>query len=101
MTGRTVWHLPIGPKNRKNFEPGQHCPDDIVEHCLAEVFNRAGYDTMRTCKKGNCYRGANKRFQVVKDATKRGGTAELKWLRSTDEFKAILPDLRTAWNSDR
>ena len=78
MTGRTVWHLPIGPRKikNKNYSSGQHCPDNIIDHCLAEVFNRAGYDTMRTCKKGNSYKAANKRFKTVRDATKRGGTAE-------------------------
>lgn len=69
MTGRTVWHLP-------NAQGGKHCPDDIVKNAMAEVFNRAGYDTMRTCKKGNSYGAANRKFQVVRDATKRGGTAE-------------------------
>ena len=43
---------------------------------MPAVFNRAGYDTMRTCKKGNSYEGANKLFTVRHDATKRGGTAE-------------------------
>lgn len=70
MSGRTVWHLPIGP-NAKT-----HCPPDIEENTLAAVFNRAGYDTMRTCKIGNSYEAANKRFTVRHDATKRGGNAE-------------------------
>jgi len=69
MTGRTVWHLP-------NWQGGIHCPDDIVNNVMASVFNRAGYDTMRTCKKGNSYRAANRQFTVVHDATKRGGTEE-------------------------
>jgi len=69
MTGRTVWHLP-------NALDGKHCPDGIVQNVMAAVFNRAGYDTMRTCKKGNSYRAANNQFTVVRDATKRGGTAE-------------------------
>ncbi len=69
MTGRSVWHLPIGPGKRR-------CPDDIEDHVLAEVFNAAGYDTMRTCKQGNSYEGANRRFTVRHDATKRAGTAE-------------------------
>ena len=43
---------------------------------MAAVFNRAGYDTMRTCKKGNSYEAANAKFTVRRDATKRGGTAE-------------------------
>ncbi|NWK54190.1 sulfatase-like hydrolase/transferase [Verrucomicrobiaceae bacterium N1E253] len=69
MTGRTLWHLP-------NSQKGKHCPDDIEENVMAAVFNRANYDTMRTCKKGNSYAAANRKFQVVRDATKRGGTAE-------------------------
>lgn len=43
---------------------------------LAAVFNRAGYKTMRSCKKGNSYDGANKQFTVCHDASKRGPTDE-------------------------
>ncbi len=67
MCGRTVWHLPIGPGAKK------HCPPDLEQQTIAAVFNRAGYATMRTCKIGNSYEGANKQFTVRKDATKRGG----------------------------
>lgn len=70
MCGRTVWHLPIAPKAMET------CPPEVIDNVMAEVFNRAGYDTMRTCKRGNSYRGANEKFTVVHDATKRGGTAE-------------------------
>ncbi len=70
MSGRTVWHLPNAPKAK------EHCPPEVIDHVMAEVFNRAGYDTMRTCKRGNSYGAANLKFQVVHDATKRGGTAE-------------------------
>ncbi|MBI1349330.1 sulfatase-like hydrolase/transferase [bacterium] len=70
MTGRTVWHLPIGVGSAR------HCPADIEQSTLPAVFNQAGYKTMRTCKQGNSYPGANKQFQVVHDATKRGPTAE-------------------------
>lgn len=70
MSGRTVWHLPIGPLAKT------HCPSNLETHTLAAVFNRAGYDTMRTCKRGNSYEGANKQFTVRHDASKRGGTAE-------------------------
>ena len=69
MTGRSVWHLP-------NVLKGKHCPTDIKRNVMAAIFNRAGYKTMRTCKKGNSYRAANEQFTVVNDATKRGGTAE-------------------------
>ena len=67
MTGRTVWHLPIGPTAARN------CPPGIEQNSLPAVFNRAGYATMRTCKKGNSYEAANALFTVRRDATKRGG----------------------------
>jgi arylsulfatase A-like enzyme len=69
MSGRSVWHLPIGPG-------AATCPPDIAQQTIPAVFNRAGYDTMRTCKMGNSYEAANKLFTVRKDATKRGGTDE-------------------------
>ena len=69
MTGRTVWHLPIGPG-------AKICPPNYEQYSMAAVFNDAGYDTMRTCKRGNSYAAANNQFTVVKDATKRGGTEE-------------------------
>lgn len=70
MSGRTLWHLPIGPLAKT------HCPPDLELNTIPAVFNRAGYDTMRTCKKGNSYEGANKQFRVRRDATKRGGDEE-------------------------
>ncbi|MSU47689.1 MAG: sulfatase [Opitutus sp.] len=70
MSGRTVWHLPIGPG------AAAHCPPDLEQNTIPAVFNRAGYATMRTCKIGNSYEAANKLFTVRKDATKRGGTDE-------------------------
>ena len=35
------------------------------------MFNRAGYETFRTCKKGNSYSQANDLFQIVHDKTAR------------------------------
>lgn len=70
MSGRTVWHLPIGPG------ASSHCPPNLEENTIGAVFNRAGYQTMRTCKSGNSYPQANKQFSIVKDSTKRGGTDE-------------------------
>ena len=69
MCGRTLWHLPIGPGKRM-------CPANLEQNVMASVFKRAGYDTMRTCKRGNSYAAANAQFDVVRDATKRGGTEE-------------------------
>ena len=71
MSGRTVWNLPPSAEFQKQTEP-----NPIDQQTMGAVFNRAGYKTMRTCKKGNSYPGANRQFTVVKDATKRGGTEE-------------------------
>jgi arylsulfatase A-like enzyme len=79
MSGRTVWHLPIGPGAKA------HCPPGIEQQTIPAVFNRAGYATMRTCKQGNSYEAANKLFTVRHDATKRGGT----------------PETGSAWHGDR
>lgn len=70
MTGRTVWHLPNVRGNIRN------CPEDIVEWTLPAVFRRAGYATMRTCKRGNSYEAANQQFEIRHDATKRGAAAD-------------------------
>ena len=69
MSGRTVWHLPVGPG-------AETCPPNLEKNTIGAVFNRAGYATMRTCKQGNSYPAANKQFSVVHDKTKRGGTHE-------------------------
>ncbi len=74
MSGRSVWHL---PKNGiRGAGPNPLCPPDLAQNTLAAVFNRAGYDTMRTCKRGNSYEAANEQFTVRKDATKRGASDE-------------------------
>jgi len=65
MSGRTVWHV------RKLRGSGG---TDPAENSMAAIFNRAGYDTMRTCKNGNSYEAANRKFTVRHDSSKRGGT---------------------------
>lgn len=72
MSGRTVWHLPISPSAKQKGL----CPENLETQTLPAVFRRAGYLTMRTCKQGNSYEGANQQFEIRHDATKRGGTAE-------------------------
>ncbi len=80
MSGRSVWRIPTGVKslmgNASAEEKEQVCPSDLENNTIAAVFNRAGYDTMRTCKKGNSYSAANKQFTICHDVTKRGGTDE-------------------------
>ena len=107
MCGRTVWHLPIGPKQarREKGKPGQprvapHCPPGLESNTLAAVFNRAGYDTMRTCKRGNSYEGANKQFTVRNDATKRGGTAETGSQWHGDQVINYLTDREESGDED-
>jgi arylsulfatase A-like enzyme len=74
MSGRTLWHL---PKNGvKGVKKNPLCPKDLAENTLAAVFNRAGYDTMRTCKIGNSYAAANDQFTVCRDKTSRGAADE-------------------------
>ena len=71
MSGRTLWHLPPSAEFQLDT-----LPNPIDEQTIGAIFNRAGYKTMRTCKKGNSYPGANRQFTEVHDATKRGGTEE-------------------------
>lgn len=78
MSGRTVWHIPDKTKPGRSplsADP-KYVPTDLPDHTMGAVFNAAGYDTMRTCKRGNSYAAANKQFTIVHDATKRGGTDE-------------------------
>ena len=80
MSGRTVWHIPGSPFRKppanRNARDPKLVPSDLAQSTLPAVFNRAGYDTMRTCKWENSYEAANKLFTVRNDATKRGGTAD-------------------------
>jgi len=73
MTGRTVWRLPhsVGPTGLIG-----DCPATIADETMGEIFKRAGYATMRTCKTGNTYPAANERFEVVHDVTMRGADDE-------------------------
>lgn len=63
MSGRTLWHLPS--TGRQFYNPDLR--PDIAKQTMGAVFNRAGYRTMRTCKKGNTYPDANAEFTVVRD----------------------------------
>ena len=78
MSGRTVWHIPDKPGRIMNphVTNPKMVPPDLVKYTLPAVFNQAGYDTMRTCKNGNSYAGANNLFQVRHDGTRRGDTDE-------------------------
>lgn len=93
MTGRTLWRLPIGP-GRKS------APPDLVQQTLPAVFNRAGYDTMRSCKAGNTYRDANRQFDVVHDADRRGASDEAGSPWHADRVLDFLAEREAAGDDD-
>lgn len=72
MTGRTVWHIPGA--NGPGISQPRSFRQQAAQQSLPAVFNRAGYDTFRTCKRENSYDEANQLFAVRKFATKRDGT---------------------------
>ena len=69
MTGRTVWRIPgaSGP----GLTQAAGLRKEAAQHSLPAIFNRAGYDTFRTCKNGNSFKEANALFTVSKTATSR------------------------------
>ena len=88
MTGRNVWRtrgLPKGNRRNNAHTPSEDLaalkPSDPAFYSMPALFNRAGYDTFRTCKRGNSYNGANRLFTERHDAGKRGDTDETgsKW----------------------
>lgn len=50
--------------------------NDPDYYSMPAMFDRAGYDTFRTCKIGNTYEGANRLYHGRADATKYGPTDE-------------------------
>lgn len=103
MTGRTLWHLPPRSRKPRKSEVGQTNGEDILKNTLPAVFNRAGYETFRTCKKGNSFTLANALFQIVRDQTSRGtdantgsqwhGERALEYLRDRKARRATKPFL--------
>ncbi|MEL6106824.1 MAG: sulfatase-like hydrolase/transferase [Planctomycetota bacterium] len=77
MSGRTLWHLPPRGKKVKKDEVGATEGNRILHNTIPAVFNRAGYDTFRTCKKGNSYTLANALFTTVRDKScRKAGTED-------------------------
>lgn len=97
MTGRTVWHLPIGPRE----QPARLCPDDIERYTMGAIFNRARYDTMRTCKANNSYPDANAKFLTRAEATKRGGTHMTGSAWHADQVLDYLTAREEAWEGKK
>ncbi|SDM69059.1 sulfatase-like hydrolase/transferase [Kriegella aquimaris] len=95
MSGRTLWHLP----SRGDFKNPNE-PVKLEQQTMGAVFNRAGYKTMRTCKRGNSYPAANEQFTVVHDATKRGGTEETGSAWHAKQVMSYLNDRESATETD-
>ncbi|MHC5028553.1 MAG: sulfatase-like hydrolase/transferase [Planctomycetota bacterium] len=98
MSGRTVWHLPRNGIRGVGANP--LCPPDLADSTLAAVFNRAGYDTMRTCKNGNSYKAANEQFTVRRDATKRKASPEEGSAWHAEQVLAYLDERESANDDD-
>ncbi|MDP6558025.1 MAG: sulfatase-like hydrolase/transferase, partial [Pirellulaceae bacterium] len=102
MSGRTLWRIPNKPGrvNNPNIANPKLVPPDLVEYTMPAVFNRAGYDTMRTCKNGNSYEAANKLFTVRHDGTRRGGTDETGSAWHAEQVLEYLNDRDAANDED-
>jgi choline-sulfatase len=102
MSGRTVWHIPNKPgrMNNPHITNPKLVPPDLAQYTMPAVFNRAGYDTMRTCKRGNSYEAANELFTVRHDATKRGGTDETGSAWHADRVLEYLADRKAAQDTN-
>ena len=102
MSGRTLWHIPTKPRQTQNpnVSNPKLVPPDLVQYTMPAVFNRAGYDTMRTCKNGNSYEAANKLFTVRRDATRRGGTDEKGSAWHAEQVLDYLNERETAKDTD-
>jgi len=104
MSGRTVWHLQGTGKKKKKDGKGKKAAAPgtvpLLENTIPAVFNRAGYDTMRTCKNGNSYEAANKLFKVRHDATRRGGTDEKGSAWHADQVLDYLNGRQQAKDTD-
>ena len=114
MTGRTVWHIPgarsrnsvlkrlrdANPATRKTIGGNPNIPAKLESNTIGAVFNRAGYDTMRTCKKGNSYGAANQQFSVVKDKTNRGADLEKGSAWHADQVLAFLQQREDSKDAD-
>lgn len=96
MTGRTVWRIPGAPGMRRAPDFRQ----EAASASLPAVFNRAGYDTFRTCKIGNSFREANAIFQTRREATKRGGAPETGSAWHGDQAVKFLQDRAARGDED-
>jgi choline-sulfatase len=92
--GRTLWHLSIAPEAQK------HCPPHLEQNTLAAVFNRGGYDTMRTGKPGNSYEAAKQMFTVRRDSVGVHGVSPEGSAWHADQVLAYLDERKASQDSD-
>lgn len=77
MTGRTVWSIPGSQgKGPESKAAEADLTAFVAERSMPAVFNAAGYDTFRTCKRGNTFPPASKLFQVLHEGDQRQGNDE-------------------------
>lgn len=76
MTGSSVWRIPGAPSEKVDKKTRQKILDEMAQYTMPALFNKAGYDTFRTCKKGNSYNQANQLFQVLHESTMRQASDE-------------------------
>jgi choline-sulfatase len=102
MSGRTLWHIPNKPgrTNNPHISNPKLVPPDLAQNSMAAVFNRAGYDTMRTCKNGNSYEAANDLFTVRHDSTKRGASDDSGSAWHAQQVLDYLHDRQATQDSD-
>jgi arylsulfatase A-like enzyme len=102
MSGRTVWHIPGKPGKASHplASDPKMVPPNLSEFTMPAVFNRAGYDTMRTCKRGNSYQAANELFTVVHDKTCRKATDERGSAWHAERVLDYLADRETNKDED-
>ncbi|MCH7752506.1 MAG: sulfatase-like hydrolase/transferase [Planctomycetes bacterium] len=75
MTGRSVWHIPWAQRGKLR-DSRQAEATEAARTSMPALFRAAGYDTFRTCKKGNSFKEANQLFAINHEGTMRGGSAE-------------------------
>ncbi|MEM7385525.1 MAG: sulfatase-like hydrolase/transferase [Verrucomicrobiota bacterium] len=99
MTGRQVWRLPR--RKKKGAAAQGFNADEIAKRSMGAVFNAAGYDTFRTCKRGNTFGPANAYFTVRHDrADKRSGDDENGSAFHGDRAMDFLNDREKAGDED-
>ncbi len=75
MTGQSLWRIPGAPR-ADSAEAAHARTLEAARHSMPALFNAAGYVTFRTCKQSNSFPPANRLFDVLHEADKRGSSPE-------------------------